>query len=56
MITIDSLSLVMQEARLLESVGAHPNIVQLHGACLQQNLAMLVLEYMEVHHSSENHV
>ena len=33
---------------MLESVGAHPAIVQLHGACLQDNTAMLVLEYMQV--------
>ena len=27
----------------------HPSVVQFHGACVCDNLAMIVLEYMEVH-------
>ncbi len=38
----------LQEAKVLMAVINHPNVVQFHGACLRDNLAMIVLEYMEV--------
>jgi len=38
----------LQEAKVLTAVINHPNVVQFHGACLHDNLAMIVLEYMEV--------
>lgn len=33
---------------MLMAVVNHPNVVQFHDACLRDNLAMIVLEYMEV--------
>ena len=30
------------------AVVNHPNVVQFHGACLRDKLAMIVLEFMEV--------
>ena len=38
----------LQEAKVLMAVINHPHVVQFHGACLHDNLAMIVLEYMEV--------
>jgi hypothetical protein len=38
----------LQEAKVLMAVINHPNVLQFHGACLRDNLAMIVLEYMDV--------
>ncbi|KAL0039348.1 hypothetical protein WJX79_004186 [Trebouxia sp. C0005] len=41
------LQMFAMEVKVLMAVISHPNVVQFHGACLRDNLAMIVLEYME---------
>ncbi|KAL0044626.1 hypothetical protein WJX82_003477 [Trebouxia sp. C0006] len=41
------LQMFAMEAKVLMAVVNHPNVVQFHDACLRDNLAMIVLEYME---------
>ncbi|DBB01910.1 TPA: hypothetical protein ACH3X1_000505 [Trebouxia sp. C0004] len=41
-----TLQMFAMEAKVLMAVIDHPNVVQFHGACVLENLAMTVLEYM----------